>query len=104
MFIDATVGGGGHTYDLLKRGARVLAIDRDPQALEYLNKEIRNWKVEIGNLRLVQGNFANIAVAKDCPCFSPSNKLPDTRSPKGRIYVKSKYNGLPYWSSVGKRT
>jgi len=60
VFIDATVGGGGHTYDLLKRGARVLAIDRDPQALEYLNKEIRNWKVEIGNLRLVQGNFANI--------------------------------------------
>ena len=48
MFIDATVGGGGHTYDLLKRGARVLAIDRDPQALEYLNKEIRNWKFKTG--------------------------------------------------------
>ena len=34
LFVDCTVGLGGHSRALLERGAtRVLALDRDPQAL-----------------------------------------------------------------------
>lgn len=55
VLIDATVGGGGHTQAFLRRGARVLAIDRDPAAIEHL-KKIKDQK-----LTLAGDNFANIA-------------------------------------------
>jgi len=54
LFIDATVGGGGHTKAILKKGARVLGIDRDPDAIKFL--EAKN----LDNLTLASGNFANI--------------------------------------------
>lgn len=55
FFIDATVGGGGHTLELLKRGAKVLAIDRDPEAIEHVKK------LQIGKgLHLVRANFSHI--------------------------------------------
>lgn len=77
-FIDATIGGGGHTEALLARGARVLGIDRDEEAIEHIKKETGNWKMsktlsqtlsevegseveeQTGNLTLTLGNFANI--------------------------------------------
>lgn len=34
-YVDGTFGAGGHTRALLARGARVLAIDQDPNALVY---------------------------------------------------------------------
>ena len=33
LIVDATLGGGGHSEALLEAGARVFAIDRDPQAI-----------------------------------------------------------------------
>lgn len=53
--IDATVGGGGHARELTRRGARVLGIDRDPEAIVYLKN------MNLPNLTLVRGNFAHIA-------------------------------------------
>ena len=55
-FIDATVGGGGHALSLLKRGARVLGIDRDPEAINYL----KNLRSSEQGLVLERGNFADI--------------------------------------------
>jgi 16S rRNA (cytosine1402-N4)-methyltransferase len=56
-FIDATVGGGGHAREMVTRGAVVLGIDTDNDAVEE-NKGAE-WKV-------VQGNFRNIAkIAKE---------------------------------------
>jgi len=55
-YIDATLGGGGHTEEILKRGGIVLGIDQDNEAIEY-NKQ--KYKIQIINntLQLVQGNF-----------------------------------------------
>lgn len=58
--IDATVGGGGHAKELSARGARVLGIDRDPEAISYLKN------MNLPNITLVRGNFANIGeIARD---------------------------------------
>ncbi|TSC53989.1 MAG: Ribosomal RNA small subunit methyltransferase H [Microgenomates group bacterium LiPW_16] len=60
-YIDATVGGGGHTLEILKRGGNVLGIDCDPEAIECVN---RKWKIENrkwkGELTLVRENFAHL--------------------------------------------
>lgn len=62
-YIDATVGGGGHTVAMLGLGALVLGIDADTGAIDYTRKRIRE---ELPGLRegtewkLVQGNFRNI--------------------------------------------
>ena len=53
-YIDATLGGGGHTRALLEKGAEVLAIDEDIDAIEE-SKTYQN-----PHLRIVQGNFRNI--------------------------------------------
>ncbi|HSX18703.1 MAG TPA: 16S rRNA (cytosine(1402)-N(4))-methyltransferase RsmH [Candidatus Saccharimonadales bacterium] len=60
LFIDATAGGGGHSEELAKRGARVLAIDRDQEAVDYLNSK------NLTGLTVKRGNFAKLAeVAKE---------------------------------------
>jgi len=42
LFLDGTVGGGGHSLMLLERcaGCRVLAVDRDPEALEEARRRL----------------------------------------------------------------
>lgn len=55
-FIDATVGGGGHTEAILKLGGEVLGIDASPVALRLAGEELKKEK----SISLVQGNFADI--------------------------------------------
>ena len=40
FIIDGTLGGGGHSELLLKTGARVLGVDRDPEALAHAEKRL----------------------------------------------------------------
>lgn len=55
-YIDATIGGGGHTFEILKRGGVVLGIDCDQDAIDYVKS-----KFQIGKeLILVRGNFKDI--------------------------------------------
>lgn len=57
-YIDATVGGAGHTLEILKRGGIVLGIDQDQEALDYIKTIIPNeYKKQIV---LAKGNFENI--------------------------------------------
>ncbi len=58
-YIDATLGGAGHTEEILKRGGFVLGIDVDEDALDF----VRNKKNETDiwqNLTLAYGNFKDI--------------------------------------------
>ncbi len=54
-YIDATVGGGGHSFEILRMQGIVLGIDVDQEALEHINKF---GKPE--NLTLARGNFRDI--------------------------------------------
>lgn len=55
-FIDATIGAGGHTQAILKRGGIVLGIDRDRDAVRRQQQEFR---AQI-KCKIVQGNFAEL--------------------------------------------
>ena len=59
LFIDATCGFGGHTEELVKKGSKVLGIDRDPEVIRHLRKSLGS-RVKSKRLTLVQGNFADI--------------------------------------------
>lgn len=75
-YIDATVGGGGHTFEILKRGGVVLGIDCDQDAIDYVKKILRDKDIKIlsekkvntlnisvsqyPNITLVRGNFRDI--------------------------------------------
>jgi 16S rRNA (cytosine1402-N4)-methyltransferase len=54
LVIDATCGGGGHTEAILAIGADVLALDQDPDAIEYAQKELARFG---GRITLRQANF-----------------------------------------------
>lgn len=61
-YIDATVGGGGHTWEVVKRGGLLLGIDRDPEAIERLKLKFKKEKQQLKSKKLIlaQGNFANL--------------------------------------------
>jgi len=57
VFVDGTLGGGGHTSALLAAGAQVLGIDRDDDALAAAGKRL----AEFGDrFRAVKGNFKDM--------------------------------------------
>jgi 16S rRNA (cytosine1402-N4)-methyltransferase len=58
-YIDATLGGGGHTDLILKLGGVVLGLDRDNEAIEFVSKK-QKAKIKEQKLRVVQGNFSVI--------------------------------------------
>ena len=63
QYIDGTLGGGGHTEAILAASApdgRALGIDTDIQAIERTGARLAEM-VNSGRLRLVQGNFVDMA-------------------------------------------
>ena len=58
--IDATVGGGGHSEEMLKNilpGGRLIGIDVDKEALAIAENRLKNFS---GSFTLVNDNFRNI--------------------------------------------
>lgn len=56
LVVDATCGGGGHTEAILKTGADVLALDQDPDAIEYAREQLAHVGPRV---TLRQANFRN---------------------------------------------
>ncbi|BCX11551.1 MAG: ribosomal RNA small subunit methyltransferase H [Thermosynechococcus sp.] len=63
FYLDATVGGGGHTALLLRREptCRVLAVDQDPMALAAAQAFLAPFGDRV---QFWQGNFADLPVAE----------------------------------------
>ncbi|MDQ6894109.1 MAG: 16S rRNA (cytosine(1402)-N(4))-methyltransferase RsmH [Acidobacteriota bacterium] len=59
LFVDATVGAGGHASALLEAGPdiRLVGIDRDPDALEIAKVRLAGFG---GRVELVSGNFGDL--------------------------------------------
>ena len=63
-YIDATLGGAGHTIEIAKLGGRVLGIDTDTQALGIAKENLT--AAGVTGWTLAQGNFRDIEqIAKD---------------------------------------
>jgi 16S rRNA (cytosine1402-N4)-methyltransferase len=56
LVVDATCGSGGHTERILKTGADVLALDQDPDSIEYAREHLAHVG---GRVTLRQANFRN---------------------------------------------
>ena len=60
-YIDGTLGGGGHTTEILRAGGTVLGLDVDEDALTYVAERLSNERFTAGiDYRLVRGNFRDI--------------------------------------------
>lgn len=56
-YIDATIGGGGHTRALVEQGGIVLGIDRDREAVKRLGAE---FKTQSEKCKIIHGSFADL--------------------------------------------
>jgi len=68
-YVDATLGLGGHSLEILRRGGEVLGIDADEESLEEAKRRIMdsgNWKIEF-----VCGNFRDIDGIAEARGFVP---------------------------------
>lgn len=62
LFLDGTLGGGGHSERLLQAGARVIALDRDADALAYAQKRLAPFA---HRLTVRQANYADAPAVLD---------------------------------------
>lgn len=72
VYVDGTLGGGGHTAEMLKIPSlqKLIAIDRDPQMMEKAEKRF-SAEIAAGKLVLVRGNYGALEqILKDLsvPC------------------------------------
>jgi 16S rRNA (cytosine1402-N4)-methyltransferase len=55
-YIDATIGGGGHTALLLEKGGQVLGFDQDQDAIAHVRKRFNGHN----HIQLVEANFIGL--------------------------------------------
>ena len=62
LVVDATCGGGGHSAEILRTGADVLALDQDPDAIEFAAEKLSPFG---GRVTLRQANFRDAGKVLD---------------------------------------
>lgn len=74
-YVDATLGGGGHSEAMLERSApdgRVLGLDQDPDALERTGRRLDHFG---GRFQARRGNFEEIQDLVDAEEFPPPDGI-----------------------------
>lgn len=59
IYIDATVGNGGHTIKILKKGGVVYGLDQDPNNLQLATNRIK--KLKLKHFHPIHGNFSHLS-------------------------------------------
>lgn len=59
-YLDATLGDGGYSLEIIKNGGRIVGLDVDPQALERARKRLQGAGYSGGDFILIQGNFRDL--------------------------------------------
>lgn len=55
VYVDGTLGRGGHSMEIVRRGGRVIGIDRDDDALSAVEA------MKVDGLKVVKGNHGDVA-------------------------------------------
>lgn len=60
VYVDATLGMGGHADELLRRApmSQLIGLDQDPEAVEIANSRLSSYE---GRFRTVQANFEDLS-------------------------------------------
>jgi 16S rRNA (cytosine1402-N4)-methyltransferase len=69
-YVDGTFGAGGYTRAILERGGTVLALDRDPSAIEAGEPLVAEAG---GRLKLVEGRFSGLDAHAAATGFAPAD-------------------------------
>lgn len=59
LYFDGTLGGGGHSERILRLGGRLIAVDRDSEAIDYATARFAKNPDFIGKFEIVHDNFKN---------------------------------------------
>lgn len=62
VIVDGTLGGGGHTEAILRTGADIVALDQDPDAIQYASERLASFG---GRVTLRRANFRDAARVLD---------------------------------------
>ena len=62
LFVDGTLGGGGHTEAFLRAGAQVIGFDQDPQALAFAGERLKGYGEQFTPVR---ANFEEVGSVLD---------------------------------------
>jgi len=90
LYIDATVGGAGHTIAILKKGGRVFGLDRDPEAVRYSRERLKKACLS-ASWQIIKGNFADLKeIIKEYQIQSPAGILLDLGVSSHQLDVKSR--------------
>jgi 16S rRNA (cytosine1402-N4)-methyltransferase len=61
-YLDCTLGDGGHTLEILKKGGNVLGLDQDPEALERAEGRVKSLEFRVkGKYQFIRGNFGRLS-------------------------------------------
>lgn len=65
IYVDGTLGGGGHSYEIAKRlgaGGRLIGIDQDEAAIEAATKRLKEF---CDKVTIVRNNYCNMNLVLD---------------------------------------
>ena len=70
VYVDATLGFGGHSLEILKRINKgfLFAFDQDSEAISYSKERLKDYH----NFKIIKSNFANM---KECLCKENIEKV-----------------------------
>ena len=60
LYFDGTLGGAGHTSEILRRGGNVIAVDRDMDAIDFSKMKLSGESDFSGRFTIVKDNFKNV--------------------------------------------
>jgi 16S rRNA (cytosine1402-N4)-methyltransferase len=61
LYLDCTLGGGGHTLAILQRGGKVIALDQDSDSINKIQQDpLMAQYLQNNQLEIHQNNFSNL--------------------------------------------
>ena len=80
-YVDATLGDGGHSLEIIKLGGKVIGIDADPNAIERVGKRFDEVGVDRSQYRLYRSNFRDLKQILSRSIETSRDKQSDSTDP-----------------------